>query len=160
MGQIDADSDVCDFIDQYISCEIPKEEAELVLLLQQHKHSSYCKRHNSCRVDFPKPLSHKTLITKAEVEPDTVSVAQHVLTKVYRVLACGHDLRLDDLLVKAEVSIDDYMEALEVSNAGNVVVLKREPCECYINESTKVHNPRRNQSTGAGKYTEIWPTSI
>ena len=25
------------------------------------------------------------------------------------------------------------------------------------NESTKVHNPRRNQSTG--KYTEIWPTS-
>ena len=50
-------------------------------------------------------------------------------------LACGHaDLGLDDLLVKAEVSPDDYMEASEVSSAGNVVVLKREPCECYIND--------------------------
>ena len=45
----DDDSKLCDFIDQYISCAVPKEERklkELVLLLQQHKHSSYCKRHN------------------------------------------------------------------------------------------------------------------
>ena len=134
--QIDADNDICDFIDQYISCEIPREEnklKELVLLLQQHKHSSYCKRHNSCRFDFPKPLSCKTIITKMEVEPDLAHEAQHVLTKVYKVLACGHDMSLHDLLVKAEVSIDDYMEALAVSTTGSVVVLKREPCECYIN---------------------------
>ena len=135
--QIDADSDVCDFIDQYITCEIPKEEGklkDLVMLLQQHKHSSYCKRHKSCRFNFPKPPSYNTLITKTEVEPDTASEATRVLTKVYKVLACGHAyLSLDDLLVKAEVSLDDYTEALEVSSAGNVVVLKREPCECYIN---------------------------
>ena len=56
----DDDSNVCDFIDQYISCEIPKEEGklrELVLLLQQHKHSSYCRKHNTCRFNFPKPPS-------------------------------------------------------------------------------------------------------
>ena len=43
---IDDDNDVCAFIDQYISCAIPGEEGklkELVQLLQQHKHSSYCK---------------------------------------------------------------------------------------------------------------------
>ena len=39
---------VCDFTDKY---EIPKNESklkELVLKLQHHKHSSYCKRHSSC----------------------------------------------------------------------------------------------------------------
>ena len=52
---ISSDSEVCDFIDQYISCDIPKEEGklkELVLLLQQHKHSSYCKRNGTCRFNF------------------------------------------------------------------------------------------------------------
>ena len=49
---------VCAFIDQYIICAIPSEQGklkELVQLLQQHKHSSYCKRHNHCRFSFPKP---------------------------------------------------------------------------------------------------------
>lgn len=53
-------SGVCAFIDQYISCETPEEDCklkELVLLLQQHKHSSYCKRHKACRFNFPKPLA-------------------------------------------------------------------------------------------------------
>ena len=56
------------------------------------------------------------------------------MTKVYEVLACNHaDLSLDHLLVKAKLSLDDYMKALEVSSTGNVVVLKHEPYECYIN---------------------------
>ena len=46
---VDHDSQVCDFIDQYVSCKLPKELKELVLLLQKHKYSSYCKRNKSCR---------------------------------------------------------------------------------------------------------------
>ena len=37
---------VCDFIDQYVSCSVPAKDGklkDLVLLLQKHKHSSYCK---------------------------------------------------------------------------------------------------------------------
>ena len=135
--EVDDNSEVCDFIDQYISCEIPKTECklkELVLLLQQHKHSSYCKRHNTCRFSFPKPPSCKTLITECDVDTDVASQAQTVLVKVYRVLADGHaHLSLDKILVKAEVTLNDYMEALEISNRGNMIVLKREPNECFIN---------------------------
>ena len=50
---VDHDSQVCDFIDQYVSCKLPKEDGklrELVLLLQQHKH---CKRNKSCRLSLP-----------------------------------------------------------------------------------------------------------
>ena len=136
--EIDADSKVCNFIDQYISCEIPKGEGklkELVLLVQQHKHSSYCKRHNTCRFNFSKPPSCNTLITQTEVEPDVATNAQRVLVKVYKVLAEGNtDLSLDKLLTKAGLPLNDYMKALEVSNGGNIVVLKREPNECFINE--------------------------
>ena len=100
---IDDDQLVCDFIDQYITCGIPSDEGklkELVLLLQQHKHSSYCKRHNKCRFTFPKPPSTKTLITQCDVDPDVASNAQTVLSKVYPVLADNHaDMSLEDKCV-------------------------------------------------------------
>ena len=53
-------TEVCDFIDQYVSCVIPKDDGklkDLVLFLQNHKHSSYCKWKNSCRFNFPPPPS-------------------------------------------------------------------------------------------------------
>ena len=42
-------------------------------------------------------------------------------------------MSLDDLLDKAEVSESEYIRALEVSSEGNVVVLRREPNECAVN---------------------------
>ena len=64
---VDHDRVVCDFIHQYVSCSIPNENSklkELVLLLQQHKHFSYCRRNKVCRINFPKLPSPKTLIAK------------------------------------------------------------------------------------------------
>ena len=136
---VDHDSQVCDFIDQYVSCKLPKEDGklrELVLLLQQHKHSSYCKRNKSCRFNFPKPPSSKTLIAKSSEDDDDDVVAQNVavLSKVQKLIAEGNtDMSLDDLLDKAEVSESEYTQALEVSSKGNVVVLRREPNECSVN---------------------------
>ena len=55
----DGNDVVCDFIDQYISCKVPADGKlkDLVLLLQNHKHSSYCRRNKACRFSFPKPPS-------------------------------------------------------------------------------------------------------
>ena len=134
---VDDNDKVCAFVDRYISCAIPSEEGklkELVQLLQQHKHSSYCKRHNSCRFSFPKPPSPNTLIAEPQLDPDVVKQAQTVLAKVHKVIADGHtDKSLDEILVLASVTLDEYTEALEVSNKGNVVLLKREPSECMVN---------------------------
>lgn len=59
---------------------------------------------------------------------------QSVLAKVHKVLADGNtDLSLDDVLLKADISLNDYTEALEVSSKGSIAVLKREPNECNIN---------------------------
>ena len=134
-GECD-DSEVCDFMDKYISRDIPKEEGKLrVLLLQQHKHASYCKRHNRCRFNFPHPPSPKTLIAKPVSDQSAIDKAQGLLSKVHAVIndSQSNDIGLDEVLQRAEVTREEYMEALQVSKKGNVVVLKREPNECYIN---------------------------
>ena len=79
-----SNSDVCDFIDQYVSCALPADDCklrELVCLLQQHKHSSYCKRNKTCRFSFPKPPSPKTLITKFDPENTDVEHSKNCVEK-------------------------------------------------------------------------------
>ena len=127
----------CDFIDQYISCKLPPEDGklkQLVLLLQQHKHSSYCKRNKSCRFNFPKPPSSKTLITKFDPENTDVEQSRTVLKKVQKLITEGNtDLSLTELLNKADETETEYVDALETSCTGNIVVLQCEPHECCIN---------------------------
>ena len=119
---------MCDFIDQYVSCKVPSEDGkmkELVLLLQKHKYSSYCRRNKTCRFSFPKPPSFKTLITKDDPERGDNNQVLSVLGKVQKLIADSNtDLSLAELLDKAEVTKKDYIDALEVSTNGNVVVLQ------------------------------------
>ena len=102
------DSQVCKFIDKYISCSIPSEEGrlkDLVLALQKHKHSTYCKRSGRCRFSFPHPPSYETLISKPG-DSNEIETALKNLTKVRKVLLHGDtDVSLDTLLQNASVSL-------------------------------------------------------
>ena len=134
---INSNSEVCAFIDKYITCEIPDNDEmlkELVLTLQQHKHSSYCKCGKACRFHFPKPPSYKTLIAEPSDNEDDIKQATNILSKVRKQLVDGNiDICLDELLADIDSSFEHYMNALNTSSKGNVVVLKRKPCECKIN---------------------------
>ena len=48
-------------------------------------------------------------------------------------LDCNDDVTLSDVLNKAEVDYDEYVKALEVTNSGTVIVLRRKPNEKNIN---------------------------
>ena len=130
---VDDSTNVCQFIDKYITCAIPADEGKLndvVLLLQNHKHSSYCRRNKGCRFHFPHPPSNETIIS----EPgDNTSDSIQVLTEVCKILADNDDLSIIELLDKAGVTLDQYVSALQVSTKGSVVILKRNPNECNIN---------------------------
>ena len=53
---------------------------------------------------------------------------------MYKVLLdCNDDETLSDVLIKAEVDYDEYVKALEVTNSGTVIVLRRELNEKNIN---------------------------
>ena len=130
-----------------MSCSIPREEDKLkeqVLLLQQHKHSSYCNRKKNCRFKFPHPPSTRTLISSPATgdagddnNDDTTmqtNQASRTLSKVRKLLIDGKtDVSLDELLRLAEVEPSDYAEAIALSSKGNTIILKRDPCECNIN---------------------------
>ena len=102
---VDSDEDVCAFIDQYVSCAIPADECklkELVLMLQQHRHSSYCKRNKRCRFNFPHPPSPSTVIASPCGDSEEYDSAQNVLSKVRQVLPdCDPNATIDDVLNKA-----------------------------------------------------------
>ena len=103
-------------------------------MVQQHRHSSYCKRNKRCRFNFPHPPSPTTVIASPCSDDEVYEKAQTVLSKVRQVLPdCDPTVTIDDVLTRASVDREVYIEALQVTKAGNVIVLKREPIEQKVN---------------------------
>ncbi|XP_062327719.1 uncharacterized protein LOC134028267 [Osmerus eperlanus] len=85
--QIDKDPDekVVDFIDKYVSCELPSSDddelCEIVNTVQKHstKHSKTCrKKKTECRFNFPRPPSCRTFIDRNNTEENlNVTYAQN-----------------------------------------------------------------------------------
>ena len=101
--------------------------------MQQHKHSTYCKRSGKCRFNFPHPPTTRTLIATEGESEEAIKAATDTLKKVKKVLTETQDLTLDALLRKAEVSHSDYEMALNTTSKGSKIVIRRDPCDCNIN---------------------------
>ena len=141
---VDSDEDVCDFIDQYISCTIPEdtELAEVVCKVQKHRHSSTCRRSGQCRFHYLRPPSPHTMVARefpyrmcSTEEAEEVEAAQATLLTVRKTLDdkdTPDDITLDDLLKKAKVSYESYIKCLQICCRGNIV-MQRKPAESWIN---------------------------
>lgn len=140
-----SEDEICNWIDSYITCEIPPPDDPLhdeVLSKQQHTHSVACRKHGtSCRFHYPKPPCDKTLLSNPEADASIIHVsaaaAKEVLSKVNDVLTDDtvnvSDLSLQQVLCIAQVSEENYYNALKYSKAGKSVVLKRKPSSLNIN---------------------------
>ena len=135
------DEDVKAFIDKYVSCSLPNSDEELrniVESLQVHRHSQSCRRKTGCRFKYPKPPSASTLISR---EPEDncqqqVDFAVKILTTVKQVLQnkdLPADVTLNEVLVTAHVTLEDYTKALSISKCGQSIILKRQPSEQNVN---------------------------
>ena len=128
---------MCKFIDKHISCSIPNDECklkELLLTLQKHKHSTYCKRSGRCRFSFPHPPSASTIIAKQGDSDDDIKQASKHLLKVRKYLIEEDvNVTLCDLLNRASLSVVEYEKALATTARGNIIILRRDPCEGNIN---------------------------
>ena len=141
MGQ-STDEEVIEFIDHHISCSLPQDDEQLAAMvqdLQVHSHSSSCRRHGHCRFNYPRPPVNKTIISK---EPDTD--AEETVKKAKEVVAAVRDildetakssvkLTLEEVLQKANVTMEQYETALGVSKSGRNVILKRTMTEQCVN---------------------------
>ena len=72
IGDEQDDEKVCSFVDKYVHGRIPNDRRELaesrhlVMKLQSHSHSSYCRANVNakCRFNFPKPPTMKTIVAR------------------------------------------------------------------------------------------------
>ena len=132
------DDGVCAFVDKYITAVMPKpckeneHDISLMKRLQKYTHSDYCRCRKTCHFGFPKPPSNKKIICHKPVDDakDVLEAVQHALrdTDIE-----NPDITLDDILNSIGLDVNMYMDALKVSPCGPTIILKRNPCDTYIN---------------------------
>ena len=71
--------------------------------LQKHTHSDYCCKNKSCHFGFPKPTTNV------------------------------HNKSTQEFLQDINLDIETYMDALQISQRGPNVILKRNPQDVFIN---------------------------
>ena len=102
-------------------------------VLQMHQHSTYCKKTGKFRFKFPHPPSTQTLIAQCPDNDDTEDVTK-CLGSVRKLLVEGKtDVSIDELLAMANTNWNDYEKAISTTTSGSVVVLKRNPKDCNVN---------------------------
>ncbi|KAG7999536.1 ATP-dependent DNA helicase PIF1 [Nibea albiflora] len=73
------DAEVIQFIDRYVTCELPSNDEELldtVTSVQQHskRHSKTCKKGKTvCRFNFPRPPSARTFISRSVTDEENTN---------------------------------------------------------------------------------------
>ena len=138
---VQTDDEVCQFVHNHISCEIPEDddEKELILKLQKHSHSSYCRKKGSCRFKYPKPPSERMIIAREPDDDSSIELklhAKNVMTKMFKALAEKENLETystQELIAAIDVSVDDYYKALSTALRGRKIILPRKPSEICIN---------------------------
>ena len=138
--------------DEVVTCKIPDDDEELkkiVLDVQIHKHTKSCKKYNGvCRYGFPRFPSPRTVLAKPleMTHPDLdekekaakKSKASKILLAAKAYLETpppdfNENMTIQDFCQKINVSVDEYVEALKISERGKVLILKREVKERFVN---------------------------
>ena len=152
----DDDSDVCAFIDKYITAHLPDEQAdpklnEAVKNVQTHrkKHTESCRKgKKTCRYNFPKCVANKTFINRPDsIDPENeeeanidVATAKKCLTKLATLLTGSSivDKTVDQVIKESGFdTYDQFQQAMRLVTTKTEVVLERNTQDVWINPYNK-----------------------
>ena len=135
--------------DKLISCKLPSNDnsfKDVVTQVQTHHHTKSClKRNNKCRYNIPRLPSRKTLIgsppppekfSNDEEKEKYFEESAKILKKGVEILENEKDiskLSFDEFIKKLEVCEEKYEEYLSTTKRGHIIIMKRKPCEGFIN---------------------------
>jgi len=138
-----------DYFGTKVSGQLPPVEDPLHALVnrvQRHTHSVACRKGKDqhCRFSFSRPPSERTILAKLP-DDGVVLELRHlyqetnadILKRVRDVLVNSEDcslMTLDDVLREANITSENYHNALAMSFSGRHLVLQRRPCDVYIND--------------------------
>ena len=146
----DVEPDMIKFIDSWTTCALPKDDKDLydkVKAVNTHDCLGPCKKKGTCRFNFPRLPSKRTLIAKPnpfDLEEEELKVeletAKLVLSNVKQALIdLGNadpdpEETLDSFIMNsAGVEYEVYERCLQYSERGNVIVLQRSVEERKVN---------------------------
>ena len=156
----DNDDDVTEFVDNYITCEMPSEDDtelhEIVTHVQMHtkNHTKSCRKTGKvCRFNFPKPPSNRTFICRPnkykaqdiddedtrlealEKRKSDETEAKEILKIVWELLSDkDHDFEdFDQVLKAANVTHSKLEESLEIMSNRKIIYLKRGINDRWVN---------------------------
>ena len=145
---------VARFVDKFVTCSLDDENLkDTVLDVQKHSHRGSIEKKTGCykkgpvcRFSFPRFPSERTIIAQPLQQADMSNKEyedkkkrlKKILNDVKKVLVTLSDddkntFSLQDILQKARVGKTEYYEALEVSQTGAYIILKRKVNEIDIN---------------------------
>ncbi|XP_038132696.1 uncharacterized protein LOC119777756 isoform X2 [Cyprinodon tularosa] len=141
--EVDDDITVCRFIDKYVTAQLPDPEKQPELYkkvteLQKHSksHTKTCFKslNSGCRFGFPKPVATKTMIVRSNDLAD-VDAAKNKLRPLMNLLHQPEaaSLTVQQILSRCNLTMSEYQECLQAINKKTVVILKRDPKDCWIN---------------------------
>ena len=152
----DDDSEVCAFIDKYITAHLPDEQAdpelnEAVKNVQAHrkKHTESCRKgKKTCRYNFPKCVANKTFINRPDsINPENeeeanidVATAKKCLAKLAALLTESSivDKSVDQVIKESGFdTYDQFQQAMRLVSTKTEVVLKRNTQDVWINPYNK-----------------------
>ncbi|XP_076838347.1 uncharacterized protein LOC143483367 [Brachyhypopomus gauderio] len=158
----DPDETVCEFVDRYITCQLPDPNADpelykIVTEVQIHSkgHSKSCKKGNKhCRFGFPKPPVEKTFITRPV--PAQISEEQEVDSDSDQHLMCPEEAKkklkplwqllhdheascasISQLLAQSKLSSEEYKRCVNSLTRSSVIMMKRQPKDAWVNGYNK-----------------------
>ncbi|XP_065926121.1 uncharacterized protein [Magallana gigas] len=149
----DSEERVCEFIDKYVTCSLPPEDAEqelrqTVLSVQQHSknHSKSCrKKGTECRFNFPRPPSERTFIAErceeeaeclhTSVQMNTAEAKDILLMVWNKVLEdSSASQTTEEIFTDLSLSQEEYEIAHQALTSRTTTILKRDPEEMWTNQ--------------------------
>ena len=137
------DQTVCDFVDRYISAQLPDPETQPELFQKVSEVQKHSKNHtrscfksvnSGCRFGFPKPPCTNTMITRPG-EDDNTGTAKSKLRPLLQLLNEPEiaSLSLEQVLSRCNLTLAEYERCLQSMNRKTAIYLKRDPKDCWIN---------------------------
>lgn len=128
---------LCDFVDKYISAQLPDPEtqpdlyqkmSEVQKHSKNHTRSCFKSRNSGCRFGFPKSPCRKTVITRPDEDHDT-ETAKNKLRPLMQLLNEPEvaSLSVEQVLSRCDLTLAEYEWYLQGMNRKTAIHLKRDP---------------------------------
>lgn len=159
--QIDRDTDeeVVQFVDKYISCELPEDDElleEMVSTVQTHskRHSKSCRKKNTvCRFNFPRPPSERSFVSRVGKTDKSCSQQEGVGNEITeeqarKIMSTVKEAVTDEtatfktvseLFGSLGINQEQFESAFECIGKKTQVVLKRKPTDVWVNHTINVY---------------------